>query len=108
MLTIVAGAACVLLNLLYVNWIHLPIESVAVILFFIKTAPCAFILGMLYTLGMKRILNRKQAATGLSPAWLTFTIGALATILFIAIMFPCDVHPYFVGGYLIEHVFATR
>src|SRR5438445_11299667 len=99
MLAIIAGATCVLLNLLYVNWLHLPIESVAVVVFFFETAPCVFILGIFYSLGVRRILNRKGAAAGVSPGLIAFTIGALGTILILDFLFPCDALPYFDGGY---------
>jgi hypothetical protein len=105
-LMIVAGVAYLLLNLAYLRWLQVPIESVAVVVFFVyKVAPCVFILSVPYAMLMRWVLGRRGMAAGLSQFSVAFGIGAFATILILAIIFPCDAQPGFVGGYLLGNLF---
>jgi hypothetical protein len=108
MLIAVAGAAWFLLNLMYVNWFHVPIESLEVVLLFFIVIPCVFILSIPYTLLARRVLNRKGIAVGFHQFLFVFIVGSLITVLTLAIIFPCDAQPYFVGGYLLESWFGGK
>lgn len=101
-LAMITGAACFLLNLVYVNWFHVPIETLAVIVFFSKAAPCVFVSSIPYAIGSRRFFERKGLAVGPRQFLITLAIGAFITVLMVAIIFPCDVQPYFVGGYLVQ------
>ncbi|MGA2801749.1 MAG: hypothetical protein ABSE97_05190 [Verrucomicrobiota bacterium] len=106
MLTVVAGVACFLLNLVYVNWFQVPIESLVVVLLFIIVTPCVFILSIPYVILARWFLNRKSVTIGFRQHLIIFAVGSLITILILAIFFPCDAQPYFVGGYLIKNWFG--
>jgi hypothetical protein len=108
LLTIIAGVACLLLNFVYVNWVHVPIETLAVMVFFFKVAPCVFLAGIFYAVGAKRILDHKGITGSLSQFRVAFAVGAFATVLILAILFPCDVQPYFIGGYLMKTWFLGQ
>ena len=105
-LTVVASGACFLLNLIYVNWLQVPIEMLAVLVFTFEVALCIFILSIAYAVTAKYFLERKRTIIGFRHFLIIFTCGALAVILTLAIIFPCDAKPFFVGGYLIEKWFG--
>jgi hypothetical protein len=108
LLAIVTGVACLLLNLVYVNWFHVPIETLAVMVFFSKVAPCIFVLSIPYAIGSRWIFGRRGVAVGSRQFFITLAVGTLITILILAIVFPCDAQPYFVGGYLMKSWFGGQ
>ena len=105
-LTVMASGACFLLNLVYVNLFQVPIEMLAVLVFTFEVTPCIFILSAAYAITTKWFLERKGAVVGFRHFVITFIFGALTFIFMLAIIFPCDAKPYFVGGYLIERWFG--
>ena len=97
-----AGGACFLLNLVFVNWFQVPIEMPAVLVFIFEVAPCVFILSIAYAVTTKWVLERQGVVVGFRHFLIVLIFGALIIILTLAIVFPCDAEPSFVGGYLIK------
>ena len=108
MLAIVTGGACWLLNVVYVNWFHMPIETLAVIVFCFKAAPCSFVLGIAFAIGSKWIVERRGIAVQVRQFFIMLAIGIPLTVLIVAITFPCDAQPYFAGGFLMKRWFGAQ
>jgi hypothetical protein len=103
-LAVVATGACFLLKLAYWNWLGLPIGLEGG-LFFMRAVPCVFALSFPYAMLTRWMLCRRGVTAGLSQFSIAFGIGASATVLILAIIFPCDAQPYFVSGYLLRNLF---
>lgn len=103
-LTLFAALTCFLLTQLYWERLGVPIGLQGG-LFFLRVIPYVFVLSIPYGLAMYQILSRRGIAD-LRQFVIVFVIGSFAIFLILAIIFPCDVEPYFVGGYLIRRWFG--
>jgi hypothetical protein len=102
MLAIITAVACFSLNLIYVNWFHVPIETLTVIVFCSKAAPCIFISSIPYAIWSRRIFKRRGVVVESRKFFIALAVGTVITVLILAIIFPCDVQPYYVAGYLVK------
>jgi hypothetical protein len=92
------------LKVVYWNLLKIPIGLQGG-LFFLRVIPDALILSILYAGLMTWILSR-QGTTGADRFRISLVVGAVASTVILAIVFPCDAQPYFVGGYLFRLVFT--
>jgi hypothetical protein len=106
-LTAFAAGICFLLKVVYWDWLRIPIGLQGG-LFFLVAVPVTFALTIPYAVFMTWFLRRKRTAPGFSQFCFIFTTGAILIIVVLAVAFPCDVEPYFMGGYLIKELFGLH
>ena len=107
MLSVVGGVTCFFLKWLYWDLLKVPIGLGGGLFFFLAT-PATFILGIPYAVAARWILGLKNTSVGFRQFSIAFSLGSLITVFVLAIIFPCDVQPYFVGGYLMKDRFGGR
>jgi hypothetical protein len=100
-LSIFAYGTCFLLKILYWDWMKIPI-GLGGGLFFLVAVPTVFVLSLPYSIVMAILVHKRMQRSTPEALLISFSIGAVTILVVLAIIFPCEVEPYFVGGYLLR------
>lgn len=100
-LSIFAGLICFVFKIVYWDWLKIPI-GLGGGLFFIAVVPLTFVLSIPYSLVVVRALAPKPRRSAPMSFLIYFGIGAIAIVILVSITFPCELEPYFMGGYLFK------
>jgi hypothetical protein len=100
-LSIFAYGTCFLLKVLYWDWMKIPI-GLGGGLFFLVAVPAVFVLSLPYSIVMVILVDKRIQRSKLEALLICFSVGAVTILIVLAIIFPCEVEPYFVGGYLLR------
>jgi hypothetical protein len=106
-LTIIAVGTYLCLIFLFA-YFQVPSEGLSTLIFLFVVAPWIFILSIPYAIGMKWVLKRKGIATSFRQFIITLIIGTPVIVLILAVIFPCNTQPFFVGGYLMKSWFGGQ
>lgn len=106
-LAVVTVPVVFLFNWVFVKIFALPIEMLAVIVFLSRTAPCVFALGVPYALGARWLFSRSGRMAPRRQYFMVVGTGFILTTLIVGIVFPCDLSPFYVGGYLVRHLIES-
>jgi len=106
-LSLFAGVICFLLKIVYWDWLKIPI-GLGGGLFFLIAVPIVLILSVPYSAIMVWTLSKSNYRSTQRAFLISFGIGALVILVLLGISFPCEVEPYFMGGYLFRMWFARQ
>ncbi len=94
-------AACLALKWIYWDCFRLP-TGLGGSLYFAWIAPRLLWITALYGVVAWAIMWFRKLAIGTKQWLFVFILGAAILTLSLAISFPCEVRPYFMGGYLFD------
>jgi hypothetical protein len=98
-ITSFAVGVCCGLKIVYWNWMKIPI-GLGGSLFFLFVIPTVFLLSVPYAVATVGLANK--SVSGLKRLVMkSGFIAAIVILIVLAIIFPCEMEPYFVGGYFI-------
>jgi hypothetical protein len=100
-LSIFAYGACFLLKVIYWDWMKIPI-GLGGGLFFLIAVPGVFVLSLPYAIVMVILFDKTIQRSTPEALLICFSVGAVMILIVLAIIFPCEVEPYFTGGYLLR------
>lgn len=107
-LAVIAVVVYLLLMIMYALY-DIPMEAYQNIIYlFAYFVPWIFILSIPYAIGIKWVLKRKGVIAGNRQFLIALAIGAVVVAFTLAVFFPCNREPFFVGGYLMKSWFGGK
>lgn len=94
-----------ILNGVYVSYCKIPIEAVEVVVFTGRLALTVAVLSVPFGAGIRWLLRKRGISGSFAQYCIAAISGGILVVLIFGIAFPCDVRPYFVGGYFWERAF---
>jgi hypothetical protein len=102
-LAVISGVICFLLKLVYWDWLGISIGLEGG-LFFIPVVPIVLILSVPYALFVRWLLNRKGITSEVFQFRITLLVGVIVSLFTLAVFFPCEAEPHFIGGYFLKSI----
>ena len=93
-----------LLRTIYWDWLKVPIGLQGAV-FFLSAIPWAFVLSIPYAIVAWVLLRRRGLVSNAQRLLAAIGYGSLIAVVVVMFVFPCDVKPFFVGGYFVKWIF---
>jgi hypothetical protein len=102
-----AYVVCWSLKVIYWDWLKLPI-GLGGGLFFLTAIPIVFLVSVPYSI-VAVLYGKSRVGRSQNRVAIKFgSIAALVIVIVLAITFPCEVKPYFIGGYFVQRLVRSR